>query len=127
MCIRDRGNSGGNASSGNAGAGGGKAGTGQSNRSLAGSGGGGGSGESWYDGTTYASGGHANHYGTNGAANTGIGGNARGDAGYGSGGNGGSGVVIIRYSGSQRGSGGTVTSSGGYTYHKFTSSGTYTA
>jgi len=40
---------------------------------------------------------------------------------------GGSGVVIIRYAGSQRGTGGTVTSSGGYTYHAFTSSGTYTA
>jgi hypothetical protein len=35
--------------------------------------------------------------------------------------------VIIRYSGSQRGTGGTVTSSGGYTYHTFTTSGTYTA
>jgi hypothetical protein len=42
-------------------------------------------------------------------------------------GNGGSGIVIIRYSGSQIGTGGTVTSSGGYTYHTFTSSGTYTA
>jgi len=41
---------------------------------------------------------------------------------------GGSGVVIIRYSGTvQKGSGGTVTTSGGYTYHTFTSSGTYTA
>jgi hypothetical protein len=35
--------------------------------------------------------------------------------------------VIIRYSGSQRATGGTVTSSGGYTIHTFTSSGTYTA
>jgi len=50
-----------------------------------------------------------------------------GNGGTVSSGNGGSGVVIIRYSGSQRGSGGTVTSSGGYTYHTFTSSGTYTA
>jgi hypothetical protein len=40
---------------------------------------------------------------------------------------GGSGVVIIRYLGSQRGTGGTVTSAGGYTIHTFTSSGTYTA
>jgi hypothetical protein len=40
---------------------------------------------------------------------------------------GGSGVVIIRYVGAQRGTGGTVTSSGGYTYHTFNSSGTYTA
>jgi hypothetical protein len=43
------------------------------------------------------------------------------------GGAGGSGVVIIRYSGSTRGTGGTITSSGGYTYHTFTTSGTYTA
>jgi hypothetical protein len=40
---------------------------------------------------------------------------------------GGSGIVIISYAGSQRGTGGTVTSSGGYTIHTFTSSGTYTA
>jgi hypothetical protein len=40
---------------------------------------------------------------------------------------GGSGVVIIRYEGTQRGTGGTVTSSGGYTIHTFTSSGTYVA
>jgi PKD repeat protein len=35
--------------------------------------------------------------------------------------------VIISYPGSQRGTGGTVTSSGGNTIHTFTSSGTYTA
>jgi hypothetical protein len=46
---------------------------------------------------------------------------------YGNGGNGGSGIVIIAYTGSQRGTGGTVTSSGGNTIHTFTSSGTYTA
>jgi hypothetical protein len=40
---------------------------------------------------------------------------------------GGSGIVIITYPGSQRGSGGTVTSSGGNTIHTFNSSGTYTA
>jgi hypothetical protein len=43
------------------------------------------------------------------------------------GGAGGSGIVIIRYAGSQRGSGGTVVTTGGYTYHTFTSSGTYIA
>jgi hypothetical protein len=36
-------------------------------------------------------------------------------------------VVIIRYLGAQKGSGGTVTSAGGYTIHTFTTSGTYTA
>jgi len=40
---------------------------------------------------------------------------------------GGSGIVIIRYAGAQRGTGGTVTSSGGYTIHTFTTSGTFTA
>ena len=39
---------------------------------------------------------------------------------------GGSGIVIISYLGSQRGTGGTVTSSGGYTIHTFTSSNTFT-
>jgi hypothetical protein len=43
------------------------------------------------------------------------------------GGNGGSGVVVVRYSGAQKGTGGTVTSAGGYTYHTFTTSGTFTA
>lgn len=38
---------------------------------------------------------------------------------------GGSGVVIIRYLGVQRAFGGTVTSSGGYTIHTFTTSGTF--
>jgi hypothetical protein len=37
---------------------------------------------------------------------------------------GGSGIVIISYPGSQVYTGGTVTSSGGNTIHKFTSSGT---
>jgi hypothetical protein len=63
-----------------------------------------------------------------GTPNTGGGG---GGTGYNysqsiTGGTGGSGIVIIRYSGSQKGTGGTITSSGGYTYHKFTSSGTMT-
>jgi hypothetical protein len=40
---------------------------------------------------------------------------------------GGSGIVIARYYGPQRFSGGTVYSSGNYTYHKFTSSGTLTS
>jgi len=70
-----------------------------------------------------------------GTANTGGGGG--GSVSFGWGGNvpagykvsaGGSGIVIIRYqSDSQIGSGGTVTSAGGYIYHTFTSSGTYTA
>ena len=62
---------------------------------------------------------------TAGAVNTGGGGG--GGGGSGGAAAGGSGVVIIRYLGAQRGTGGTVTSSGGYTIHTFTSSGTYTA
>jgi hypothetical protein len=34
---------------------------------------------------------------------------------------------VIRYAGSQVGSGGTVTTDGTYTYHTFTANGTYTA
>jgi hypothetical protein len=59
--------------------------------------------------------------------NTGGGGGGLGSNTAFSSGNGGSGIVIVRYAGSTRGSGGTVTSSGGYTYHTFTTSGTYTA
>lgn len=118
-------------------------------------GGNGGAGKTWSDGVTYAGGGGGGSYilggtggsgsggaggggtggrngtpGTAGTANTGGGGGAGGYTGSGynqTSAAGGSGVVIIRYVGSQRGSGGTVTSSGGYTYHTFTSSGTFTA
>lgn len=57
--------------------------------------------------------------------------NSGGGGSFATGGNannaGNSGVVILRYPGAQRGTGGTVTSSGGYTIHTFTSSGTYSA
>jgi hypothetical protein len=62
---------------------------------------------------------------TAGSANTGGGGGSCNGSGTPAAG--GSGIVIIRYTGSQRGTGGTVTSAGGYTYHTFTSSGIYTA
>jgi hypothetical protein len=42
------------------------------------------------------------------------------------GGTGGSGTVIVRYAGNTKGTGGTITSSGGYTYHTFTTPGTFT-
>jgi hypothetical protein len=54
---------------------------------------------------------------SNGTTNTGGGGGASG--------NGGSGVVIIRYLGAQRATGGTVTSASGYTIHTFTGSGSF--
>ena len=65
---------------------------------------------------------------TSGSTNTGSGG---GGANYmapitGARGNGGSGVVIIRYAGGTAASGGTITATGGFTYHTFTSSGTFT-
>lgn len=66
-----------------------------------------------------------NSNGGNAGANTGGGGGG-GTHAYSVGGNGGSGVVIIRYYGSQKATGGTITSSGGYTIHTFTSSGTFT-
>ena len=73
-------------------------------------------------------GGSASGIGGTGTVNTGGGGGG-GYYGTGSsaGGNGGSGIVVIWYTGSQKGTGGTVTSAGGTTIHTFTVSGTYTA
>ena len=67
--------------------------------------------------------------GCSGTSNTGGGGGAGGFNGPTAypGGNGGSGIVILRYTGPQRGSGGSVTTIDGNTIHTFTSSGTYTA
>jgi hypothetical protein len=67
--------------------------------------------------------------GTPGAANTGggAGGSTRTGTNPVAGSNGGSGIVIVRYAGGQRGTGGTIVTTGGFTYHTFTSSGTYTA
>ena len=59
-----------------------------------------------------------------GTANRGAGG---GGCRFGAGGSGGSGRCVLRYYGPQRGSGGTVTSNGGYTIHTFDSGGTFTA
>jgi hypothetical protein len=56
---------------------------------------------------------------TNGTANTGGGGGGSADL-YQTGASGGSGIVIVRYPGPQRAIGGTVSFSGGYTIHTFT-------
>jgi hypothetical protein len=65
---------------------------------------------------------------TGGNGNTNSGGGGGGGINGGNyGGNGGSGVVIIRYPGCQRGSGGTICSYCGTTIHVFTSSGTFVA
>jgi hypothetical protein len=66
---------------------------------------------------------------TSGSTNTGGGGG--GGAAYYSlmtdGASGGSGVVIIRYAGTvAKATGGTITITGGYVYHTFTTSGTFT-
>jgi len=64
--------------------------------------------------------------GSAGTANTGGGGGG-GDGGNTTNGfDGGSGIVVVSYSGNQKFIGGTVTSSGGNTIHTFTSSGTLT-
>ncbi len=63
-----------------------------------------------------------------GAGTNGLGGGGAGGSYLGrDGGNGGSGVVIISYPGSQKGTGGTITTAANNTVHTFTSSGTYTA
>jgi hypothetical protein len=91
-------------------------------------GGGGGAAQSTYTGGAGGAGGGGAGVtgadGTAGTANTGGGGGGgwQGQVG----GIGGSGVVIISYLGAQRGTGGTITSSGGYTIHTFTTSGTFT-
>jgi len=65
---------------------------------------------------------------TGGNANTNSGSGGGGGINGGNlGGNGGSGIVIIRYPGCQRGTGGTICSYCGTTIHVFTSSGTFVA
>ena len=90
-------------------------------------GGGGGttnSGSSYGTGGSGGGGNATGGTGTSGTANTGGG----AGAGASVGGSGGSGIIIIRYLGTvQRATGGTVTITGGYVIHTFTSSSTYTA
>lgn len=130
-------------------AGGGGASGAGTNPSCAGSdgiGGNGGNGLTWFDGNTYAGGGGGGTYGVIGYAGTGgTGGGGRGgynngaavtgsaNTGGGGGGgsqfdgigaNGGSGIVIIRYAGNRVLQGGTITTTGGYTYHTFTTGST---
>lgn len=76
--------------------------------------------------TYYGGGAGGSGYSVNGAHGLGGGGSANtGGGGFNVGG---SGIVIVRYPGTAaKGSGGTVTISGGYVIHTFTSSGTFTA
>ena len=65
--------------------------------------------------------------GGNGGTNTGGGGGGGSHYNFtNKGGDGGSGIVIIRYAGPQKASGGTITSVNGDTVHTFTTSGTFT-
>jgi hypothetical protein len=86
------------------------------------SGGGGGCSNAGPQGTGGSGGGGPgnNTGGTNGTTNLGGGGGGGGSSG-------GSGIVIIQYAGTQRGTGGTYSYSGGYSIHTFTASGTFTA
>ena len=135
-----QGNNGGTSSIGGGSGGGGAGAAGSSNSGN--NGGNGGVGINWQSlGTFYAGGGGGGSYagGSGGSGGSGGGGNANsagsantgggggGGNSYSAGSTGGSGIVIVRYSGSQRGTGGTVTSAGGFTYHTFTTSGTFTA
>lgn len=104
--------------------GGGGAGTrsGGAGVSLGGSGGGGNAG---VQSGRWPVAGTVNTGGGGGGADTGDSSNAS-DPHY-CGAAGGSGLILIRYSGAQKILGGVVTSSGGYTYHTFTSTTTVTA
>lgn len=92
----------------------------------------GGPGYVWsFNNTAYASGGGGGQGGSRGSPDSGFGAGSGGGAPGRDAGTpntaGGSGVVIIVYQGSQRGSGGTITSNGGFTFHTFTGSGTFIA
>jgi len=111
----------------NAGAGGGGAGgPGQSAPSSADPGLGGVGFTSSISGTSavYASGGNGAGSGVGGNGTDGLGDGGDGSSSSGVGGNGGSGVVIVRYLGPQRATGGVVTKAGKYTVHTFTTVGT---
>ncbi len=95
--------------------GGGGAGGGNNNDNNGGLGGLGGGGK--------GTGAYNPNQGQPGQANTGGGGGGSRDA---AGSLGGSGVVIVRYPGPQKATGGTITQVGGYTIHTFNSSNTFT-
>ena len=97
----------------------------------------GGNGKTWFDGITYAGGG-GGRISSGPSSATGSGGSGGGgdaeqngvdELGGGAGGNGefgGDGIFKLRYKGSkQRIIGGSISRAGGYTYHKFTTSGSF--
>lgn len=82
---------------------------------------GGGVSVQWLDGITYSVGGTAG-----GAVRSTPGSGGRGGTNSAAATNGLSGIVKIRYIGQPKATGGTITQSGGYTYHTFTSNDTFT-
>jgi len=81
----------------------------------------------WLDGIYYAQGGYAGRQGASQSSLYGSGGNGA-DLNLGTtvGNPGVQGIIKLRYLGIPKGTGGTITQSGGYTYHTFTSNGTFT-
>lgn len=128
-----------NASGGAGGGGGGSAGAGSGAGTGTGAGAAGGAGtisaitgvsRTYGVGGTGGAGSASNVAGSPGGSNTGTGGNGGGGASFGQaavGGNGGSGLVVVRYQGSQAATGGTISSgtgtATGYTLHQFTTTG----
>jgi hypothetical protein len=99
------------------------AGGGGGGATSAGNGRDGGGGKTWVNGVEYAFGGKAPggiDFG-NGPGSGGNGGTSAGGATDGE-----NGIVKLRYLGTPIATGGTITQSGGYTYHTFTSNGTFT-
>ena len=103
--------------------------------SGAGGSGGGGGGSNWSAGTPGTGGagynngaaGTISNAAVGGAGGANSGGGGGGGAHQGNGGAGGSGIVIVRYAGAQKATGGNIiTTSGGYTVHTFLASGTFT-
>jgi len=91
---------------------------------IAGYGGGAGgtpTGLAWLNGTTYCVGGDGTTNSNGSTAGSGGGGGGTSQ----NSGAGANGICIIRYLGAPVASGGTITQSGGYTYHTFTSSGNF--
>ena len=129
------GGSGGDASSGTGGTGGAASATyfrGSAEYFGAGGGGGGntaGAGGG-YPGTSIGGAGGAGTGGSSGSSATAgraSGGGGGGANGYGAGGSGSAGILFLRYLGSQRGTGGTVTTSGNFTIHSYTGTSTFVA
>lgn len=86
-------------------------------------GGGGGAADNNGNATAGGAGGGGSAHGGSGGQYTGGGGGGGKNSGSGPGG---SGLVIVRYQGVQKATGGTITQVGGYTIHTFYSSGTFT-